>query len=410
MQKVCFTNGLELLVHKDAKLKNTVLNLLYKVGSAQEDKNQTGLAHFLEHIMFEGSAQFSHFDKELQAMMAENNAYTGQDYTCYYEVFPHRFFHRVLQIEKDRMSHLSIKTSSVQLQSSVIQEEYKETSLHPPMADLWHHLQKLCFKNSYQWPVIGKNLAHIASIDKVVLQQFYKKYYQPSNLILTVITALEEDSVVREVEGIFQTKRQALSPIQQNEPSSQKDKTIGFKRLVRSNIAVPCFYLAFHIEDYASRAYFLSDMISDLLTNGESSLLYKALVLDSKLCTEITSYTTDNIKYNLLIIEGKLAYESDFDRVYSEIETSFHRIIEKGISKVRFETLYNKALSYWSFYHYNTAQLAQNMAIFYQARGIENIQDYIPLVYHSMTKKDFENHLSSLLRLENASRVEYVPK
>jgi zinc protease len=95
MRLVSFTNGLELLVHNDVRLKNTVLNLLYKVGSAQEDKTQTGLAHFLEHIMFEGSANFPNFDAELQAMMAENNAFTGQDYTCYYEIFPHRFFKRV---------------------------------------------------------------------------------------------------------------------------------------------------------------------------------------------------------------------------------------------------------------------------------------------------------------------------
>ena len=410
MRHVSFTNGLELLVHNDIRLKNTVLNLLYKVGSAQEDKTQTGLAHFLEHIMFEGSANFPNFDAELQAMMAENNAFTGQDYTCYYEIFPHRFFKRVLQIEKDRMYHLAIKTKSVHLQSSVIQEEFKETSLHPPLADVWHHLQKLCFKNAYQWPVIGKNLAHIASIDKKVLMRFYKNHYQPSNTILSIITALDEEVIVKEVELVFQTKRQASTFTPAEIEMSGKDKVTGTKRLIRSNVATPHFYLAFHMDDYASRSYFLSDMVSDLLTNGESSLLYKALVSESKLCTEVTSYTTDNIHCNLLIIEGKLTSGIDFEGVYHVLENVFKHVLENGITKSRFETLHNKALSYWSFYHYNTAHLAQNMAIFYQARSVLDIHKYIAEIYDSIEKKDLENHIANFLRLDKTSRLEYMPK
>ncbi len=410
MRHVRFANGLDLLVHTDVRLKNTVLNLLYKVGSAQEEKTQTGLAHFLEHIMFEGSDSFPNFDEELQSMMAENNAFTGQDYTCYYEVFPHRFFKRVLQIEKDRMYHLAIKATSVKLQSSVIQEEFKETSLHPPMADVWHHLQKLCFKNTYQWPVIGKNLAHIASIDKKTLKQFYKDHYQPSNSILSIITALDEEKIVKEVEQVFQTKRQASSVPPSEIEMSGKDKVTGSKRLIRTNIATPHFYLAFHIDDYASRAYFLSDMVSDLLTNGESSLLYKALISESKLCTEVTSYTTDNIHCNLLIIEGKLASGADFEGVYHVIETEFKQVVENGITRARFQTFHNKALAYWISYDHTTAHLAQNMAIFYQARNVVNIHEYIAEIYDSIGKKDLENHIADFLRLDKTSRLEYMPK
>ena len=136
------------------------------MGSAYEDASQTGLSHFLEHIMFEGSRNFPNFDETLQAMMAENNAFTGQDYTCYYESCPTHFLKEALNIEKDRMLNLSFKKSSIDLQTKIILEEYKETCLNPPLSDVWHHLQKLCFKNSYQWPVIGKSLQQLASINK----------------------------------------------------------------------------------------------------------------------------------------------------------------------------------------------------------------------------------------------------
>jgi zinc protease len=409
MHHFSFKNGLELLVHQNINLKNTVLNLLYKVGSAQEDSSQTGLAHFLEHMMFEGSQKYHNFDESLQAMMAENNAFTGQDYTCYYESFPTKFLNEVLAIEADRMFYLDLKKSSVDIQAKVIQEEYKETCMNPPLSDVWHHLQKLCFKNSYQWPVIGKSLKHVASTNKSILSSFYKKYYTPENAIISIVTPLEATTVVDMVKKAFETDLLKKNTLVPKEVLSSYSK-IGKKQLKRTNIATPSFFMAFHIEDFASKEYFLSDMASDLLTNGESSLLYRALVIDSKLCTEIQSYTTDNINCNLLIIEGKLTSGKCFENVYIEIDKVFTEFKSQSISKKRYEILYNKALTYWSFYHYSSSQLAQNMAIFYQAQGVTDLPTFIEDTYNSISINDFNIHLKSLLDIKKASIVEYMPK
>jgi zinc protease len=408
MQHFKFSNGLVLLVHQDTKLKNSVLTVLYKVGSAQEQSNQTGLAHFLEHMMFEGSQNFPDFDRSLQGMMAENNAFTGQDYTCYYESFPHKHLHSILNIERDRMCHLSIKKSAVQVQTNVIVEEFKETSLNPPMADAWDHLLKLCFKNSYQWQVIGKNLKHLTTIDKKALVDFYKNNYTTQNAILSIVSAADEKDIAAEVSRVFKSKIVPDTKLSLAQKSIISGKRKGIKRLKRKNIAVPNFFMAFHIEDYATKGYLLSDMVSDLLTNGESSLLYKALVLDAKLCTEIQSYTTDNIHCNLLVIEGKLALTSHFEDVYDKIKEVFEMVKSKKLSSVRFETLHNKALSYWSFYHYNPAQLAQNMAIFYHAAQVIHLPQFIDDMYHTITKKDLEIHLCQLLDFDQASILEYA--
>jgi len=398
---------MSLIVHSDAKLKNSVLNVLYKVGSAQEESHQTGLAHFLEHMMFEGSQNFPHFDTTLQRMMAENNAFTGQDHTCYYASFPHEHLKDVLRIERDRMQALSLKKSSVEMQSKVILEEFKETSLNPPMADVWHHLQRLCFRNNYQWPVIGKNLQHIHRIDKKALSGFYRKFYTPQNSIITVVTSYSSVKVANMIAKIFETKLLETMIAPTKTPEITFGKVNGYKKVYRKNIAVPSFFMAFHIDDYATKGYFLSDMASDLLTNGESSLLYQALVLDKRLCTEIQSYTTDNVFCNLMIIEGKLCSHSDFEHVYAAIGDVFAKVINTKLGSMKFETLVNKALSYWSFYHYNSAQLAQNMAIYYQAAGVLDIHEYIDRMYNSIRKKDLESHLKSLLNMEQASILEY---
>ena len=410
MYHFSFKNGLELLVHQNINLKNTVLNLLYKVGSAHEDASQTGVAHFLEHIMFEGSRNFPNFDETLQAMMAENNAFTGQDYTCYYESFPTHFLKEALNIEKDRMLNLSFKKSSIDLQTKIILEEYKETCLNPPLSDVWHHLQKLCFKNSYQWPVIGKSLQQVASINKLALTSFYKTYYSPKNAIISVVTSIEPQRVGTMVKEVFETEFSGVEKNLRSNGNQTSYSRIGKKQMMRKNIATPSFFLAFHIEDYASKEYFMSDMVSDLLTNGESSLLYKALIIDTKLCTEIQSYTTDNIYCNLLIIEGKLNTGQCFEDVYAVIREVFTHCKCRPLSNTKYETLYNKALTYWSFYHYNSAQLAQNMAIFYLAQGVTDIPNFIENTYPSINKSSFKNHLSELLNLDKASMVEYLPR
>lgn len=407
MHHFTLENGLNLLVHSNPNLKNSVVNILYKVGSAQESASQTGVAHFLEHMMFEGSKTYPNFDEALQGMMAENNAFTGQDYTCYYETFPNQYLKNILNIEMDRMLYLSIKSSAVNIQSNVIQEEFKETSLNPPLADVWHHLQRLCFKNSYQWPVIGKNIKHIASIDKKILVEFYRKNYGSRNAILSIVSAMEEKVIAKEVSRIFKSSIVPQGKLPFLQESDHTSKRRGLKILKRSNIAVPNFFLAFHIEDYASKGYFMSDMVSDLLTNGESSFLYKSLIEDTKLCTEIQSYTTDNIQCNLLIIEGKLSVGSRFEDVYKQIKLVFEDIKNKKLNKVKFETLQNKALTYWNFYHYNSAHLAQNMAIFFQAAGVVDLPAFIAKIYQSILKRDLEVHLQQLLDFEKASILEY---
>ena len=405
-----YKNGLELLVHRDTKLKNSVLNVLYKVGSAHEHSTQTGLAHFLEHMMFEGSQNFPDFDRSLQGMMAENNAFTGQDYTCYYETFPNKYLEEMIDIELDRMSNLKILKSSIALQSKVIIEEFKETSINPPLADVWHQLQRLCFKNSYQWPVIGKNLKHIESIDSKSLKEFYKLHYRPNNSIWSIVTAIDEKTVADTIEKKIKATYTAETNIQEAFISSSKHKVTGSKKLMRSNVANPVFFLAAHIDDFTTKGYFLSDMLSDHLTNGESSLLYKALVLNSKLCTEIQSYTTENVHCNLLVIEGKLSKDASFDQVMDTIQMAFYKTIQDSLSQKKFETIYNKALTYWSFYHYNSSQLAQNMSIFYQAAGIVDLTSFLDSMYQSITIKDFKYHLSQLLQLERWSVLTYYPK
>lgn len=407
MKTIKLPNGLTALVHQNKYLKHTTLNILYGVGSANEDKHHTGIAHFLEHMMFEGTKLYPHFDEKMQEMMVENNAFTSQDYTCYYETFPSQYLQNILTIEQDRLHRLSLKRRAIEIQKNIIIEEYKETSLNQPLADVWHYLQPLCYKKNYSWPVIGKKISHIEAVDKKQLQDFYQFFYRTSNAVISIVSHLPETLLIHQVKTIF-------APIGNNQiiPSTQSSnhkelKQVGSKQLKRKNIANTSFFLAFHIDDFGQPTYFMADMLSDLLTNGESSILYHLLIKEKKFCTEINSYLTDNKYANLLIIEGKLAAGIPISDVYQAMEVALEKIATRGISAKRLEGLKNKAMSYWTFNHYNPSRLAQNMGVFYYALGVENVIDYTFDIINSISLVQFNRFLQKGFSLDNASKLEY---
>lgn len=408
MQTKTLANGLTIIVHQEANLKNAVVNVLYKVGSVNEHKDNTGLAHFLEHMMFEGSKNYPDFDGKLQEMMGENNAFTTQDYTCYYQTIPTNYLKNILEIEYDRAANLSLDIEKIKLQQKVILEEFKETSLNPPLSDAWHYIQKMNFKNSYSWPVIGKKLKHIKDFTPELIQDFYSQNYTAGNIVISIISEKSEDEVLNLSSSVFEKLPKTILESKTIDVSN-KTKKIGSKQLKRKNISSPHFFLSFHIGDFDTKDYFLADMTSDLLTNGESSLLYHSLITDKQFCSEINSYTTDNKSCNLFIIEGKLNPGIEFEQVYTEIQLKFENLKSQGVSSLKFETLYNKSLTYWAFYHYTPSQLAQNMAIFNYCAQIENPIPFIDQMYSEITQSELENYLINNLTLSKSSKLEYLP-
>ena len=138
-------NGLHVILHQDQSTPMVTVNLLYKVGSRNEIPQQTGYAHLLEHLMFEGSENIENFDEELEKAGGENNAWTSNDLTNYYITIPAQYLDTALWLESDRMNALAFRKESFNTQKSVVIEEFKEQHINPPYGDLWHKLMELCY-------------------------------------------------------------------------------------------------------------------------------------------------------------------------------------------------------------------------------------------------------------------------
>jgi zinc protease len=175
-------NGLSVIVHEDPLTTMAAVNVLYKVGSRDENPEQTGFAHLFEHFMFEGSVNIPQFDTVLEKAGGENNAFTSNDITNYYDILPANNLETAFWLESDRMLSLAFEEESLATQKNVVMEEFKEHYINQPYGDVWHKMSALAYKvHPYNWPVIGKDLSHIEKVKMQSAKNFFFKYYRPNN-------------------------------------------------------------------------------------------------------------------------------------------------------------------------------------------------------------------------------------
>src|ERR1044071_6178768 len=186
-KKTVLSNGLTVIVHEDASTPLASVNILYKVGARDEDANRTGFAHLFEHLMFEGSAHIPEYDTPLQLAGGDNNAFTNNDITNYYLTLPAHNLTTAFWLESDRMLSLDFSQESLEVQRSVVIEEFKQRYLNQPYGDVWLKLRPLAYTtHPYKWATIGKEISHIEQATMDDVQEFFSRYYVPANAILVV--------------------------------------------------------------------------------------------------------------------------------------------------------------------------------------------------------------------------------
>nr|WP_290930432.1 insulinase family protein [Haliscomenobacter sp.] len=158
-------NGLRVLVHEDPSTPMAAVNVLYNVGSRDEHPAKTGFAHLFEHLMFGGSANIPDFDDPLQLAGGDNNAFTNNDFTNFYEVLPAQNLEVAFWLESDRMLSLNFDPQVLEVQRKVVVEEFKETCLNQPYGDMWHHLSEMAYQPTL---TVGRSLGKCRSMWRVL--------------------------------------------------------------------------------------------------------------------------------------------------------------------------------------------------------------------------------------------------
>ena len=407
-QKFELDNGLKVIVHKDKSTPLVAFNLLYDVGARDEDPSRTGFAHLFEHLMFGGSVNISNYDEIVEKAGGQNNAFTSNDITNYFITLPKENLEQVFRLESDRMLGLAFTSKSLEVQRSVVIEEFKQNYLNQPYGDIHLLLRPLAYKkHPYQWPTIGKEISHIENATMKEVKSFFYKHYAPNNAILVVAGDVELDQVKSLSEKWFGPidRREHFSRNIPHEPIQTQARSLKVER----DVPVDVIYKAFHMCARTHNDFFATDLISDILSRGHSSRLNNALVKEQRLFTNIEAFVGGSMDRGLFYFAGKLAPNVTMQKAESGIDAEIEKLKMNKISDTELRKVKNKVISVHMFSELNVLNKAMNLATS-ELMGDANLVNKQIDLYKAVTSDKILTIAQDIFRKENSNTLYYHAK
>lgn len=401
-------NGLQVYVHEDKATPLAAVNIMYNVGSRDEQEDKTGFAHLFEHLMFGGSQHIASYDEPLQRVGGENNAFTSPDVTNYYITLPALNLETAFWLESDRMMSLSFSPKVLEVQRKVVIEEFKQRYLNQPYGDVWLKLRPLAYQqHSYRWATIGKEVKHIedATLDDV--RKFFFKFYLPNNAIMVVAGNVTFQQVKELSEKWF-------GPIPAGEKYLRKlpaepRQVEARLEVVEGDVPLDAIYKAYHMPGRTDTRYYTADLLSDILGRGKSSLFYDRLVKEQKLFSDISAYVTGSLDPGLLVVSGKLRPGTTHEQAEEAITAIITEVQEKGVSEEELAKVKNQAESSLVFSEVDLLNRAMNLA-FGAIMGDPDLVNKEGDLIQAVTAEGIQAMAHKILLPTNCSTLHYKAK
>jgi zinc protease len=328
-------NGLRVVVHEDRSSPIVAVHLMYRAGSKDERTGRTGLAHLLEHLLFEGSEHCpkGEFDRILERVGGTNNGSTWFDRTNYYEIVPSHAVELALWLERERMGHFLpvLDEEMLEVQRSVVINERKQAYENRPYGLAYEILQGLLFPpdHPYSWPTIGFT-PDLEAITLADAREFYERYYSPDNAVLVLAGDISPDQGFEwasrylgdlEAEGAGRHVHPAMDP-----PAS------GRAEVIEDSVSFPRIYYGYAVPSYGSEEWVVLDVLSYLLADGESSRLQRALLRDGELAQDVDTYLYPTELAGIFGVVATARSGVDVDRLSSALDEAIDRVRQGGVS------------------------------------------------------------------------------
>jgi zinc protease len=388
VERFTLKNGLRVLFHKDETTPLAVVNILYNVGARDEDSSKTGFAHLFEHLMFGGSKNIESFDNPLQLAGGECNAFTNNDITNYYDILPVQNLETAFWLESDRMLELAFTPKSLEVQRSVVIEEFKQRYLNQPYGDVWLLLRPLIYKaHPYQWATIGKEIAHIEQATMDDVKSFFFKYYSPDNAVMVVGGNTTLDHVKELSEKWFGEipargkNARNLAP----EPPQNEAREL----LVEREVSSDAIYMAFRMADRMSPEHYTGDLASDILSRGKSSRLYNALISEKQLFSTLSAYISGGWEDGLFVVSGNLNTGVSFETAKTEIWNELEKMMAVSIEEKELTKVKNKFKTAKVFSEQNLMNRVMNIAFFEMLGNVDDINSELKK-YDAVSARDIQ--------------------
>ena len=401
-------NGLTVVVNRDRSSKLAAVNLLYRVGARNEPPARTGFAHLFEHLMFRGTREVPSFDLPVQMASGDNNAFTNNDYTDFYITLPRDNIETALWLESDRMQGLELTPEKLATEKRVVIEEYRQRYLNQPYGDQMMLLRALSFRvHPYRWATIGLSPDHIADATMEEVQAFYRAYYHPSNAILSISADLDEERMLELAGRWFAPLADRPHPAAAipQEPPQEAAR----REEVERGVPATTVSVAYHMGGRTSAEFFVGDLVSDLLSGGDSSRLYQRLVKQRRLLSSVNAYVTGDVDPGLFVFTGQLLPDTTPAQVEEAFREEIEALVRDAATEYELEKVRNKFEANTLFGELNVMNKAMNLG-FYEMLGDLPLINGEVARYRAVTNDDIRSFCRTVLRPENSNTLIYKAK
>jgi predicted Zn-dependent peptidase len=404
-------NGLHVILHQDNTAPLVVTSVLYHVGAKNEEGERTGFAHFFEHLLFEGTENIERGDwfKIVSSNGGRNNAYTTDDFTYYYEVFPSNNLELGLWMESERMLHPIINEVGVETQNEVVKEEKRLRYDNSPYGKWAFEVRKRMFeKHPYRHIPIGE-MDHLdaATLDEFIA--FNEKFYVPNNAVLVVAGDFEMEEAKKMIANYFsEIPRGEEIEVQTFEetPISEPITAEAFDK----NIQVPALFTAYRIPKKTLRDSRVLDMISTYLSDGKSSKLYRKLVDEKKMSLQVAAFNMSMEDYGLYVILSLPVGSTELAAIRDEIDEEVDKIQNELISEKDYQKLLNKFESDFVSSNSSVEGIANSLAEYYAIYGDTNLINSEIDIYRSISREEIRAAAKKYLNPNQRLTLNYLPE
>jgi zinc protease len=334
-------NGLKVLLVEDHNIPNIALYTFFRVGSRNERPGLTGVSHFIEHMMFNGTPKVGpgEFDRRMEFRGGRNNAFTSDDMTGYTDWFPAAALEPMIEMEADRIQGLAFVPDVFESERGVIASERRMGVENNNDSILSENVRATAIMaHPYHWDVIGW-MSDILSWRRDEVMAYYRTYYAPNNAILVVVGDFDPAKTLGLIKKYYEPIKASNPPppVSTTEPPQMGPKTV----LIRKEAQAPSFTVVWHAPNAKDPDFLPLSILAKPLLEGESSRLYRRLVREEQLALRVGGGPQETIDPLLFTIDVKPRPGADLDRIERVIEEELAKIKNEGITPKEFEKAMN---------------------------------------------------------------------
>lgn len=404
-------NGIHVILHQDNTTPIVAVSILYHVGSKNEDPERTGFAHFFEHLLFEGSENIERgqFDKLLTAAGAINNANTSFDRTYYYEILPSNQLELGLYLESERLMHAKIDQIGVDTQREVVKEEKRQRVDNQPYGTLLEEVLKRSYTtHPYRWTTIG-SLDHLNQASLEEFMDFYHTFYVPQNATLSIAGDIDIEETKKLVNLYFSDIPKGKNEIPRPtvvEPT----QTAEVRDVVYDNIQLPAVIQAYHMPAQGTDDYYAISMLTTLLSDGQSSRLYKEIVDKQQKAIQVMAVPLPMEDPGLFLTLGLANMGLQPEDLENSIDAEIEKVKKELVSEREFQKIRNQIENDFISGNSTIVGIAESLANYHVYFGDANLINNEIDRYMKVTREDLLNVANKYLTKENRVVLYYLPK